>query len=110
MGGGETVVRSGHPGPGDAALSPRARREPDSIDFQLRDLAAFMARGLVDRPEDVRVEVLAPGSDSSFELHVHPDDLGHVIGKQGRTARAMRLALSASAARDGRRTNLEIAD
>jgi predicted RNA-binding protein YlqC (UPF0109 family) len=69
-----------------------------------------MARGLVDHPEDVDVEILVAGSDSSLELHVHPDDLGHVIGKQGRTARSLRLALGAAAARAGRRSNLEIAD
>ena len=69
-----------------------------------------MVRGLVDYPDDIRVEILAPGSDASFELHVHPDDLGHVIGKQGRTARSLRLALGAAAARDGRRAGLEIAD
>lgn len=64
----------------------------------------------MDHPDDVRVEILEPGDDASFELHVHPDDLGHVIGKQGRTARSMRLALGAAAARTGRRANLEIAD
>jgi hypothetical protein len=69
-----------------------------------------MARALVDRPDDVRVEILAPGPDTCFELHVHPDDLGHVIGKQGRTARSLRLALGASAARTGRNAGLEIAD
>ena len=88
----------------------RASREPEAEDLKERDLVAFMARGLVDHPDDVSVEILAPGSDASFELHVHPDDLGHVIGKQGRTARSMRLALSAAAARTGRRANLEIAD
>jgi len=69
-----------------------------------------MARGLVDHPDDVEVAILEPGDDASFELRVHPDDLGHVIGKQGRTARSMRLALGAAAARTGRRANLEIAD
>ncbi|HVP14587.1 MAG TPA: KH domain-containing protein [Terriglobales bacterium] len=76
----------------------------------MRDLVVLMARGLVDRPDDVAVEVLEPGEDAVFELHVHPDDLGHVIGKQGRTARSMRLALGAAAARMGRTANLEIAD
>jgi len=69
-----------------------------------------MARGLVDHPEDVQVEILDPGPDTVLELQVHPDDLGHVIGKQGRTARALRLALGASAARNQRRADLEIAD
>lgn len=69
-----------------------------------------MAKGLVDHPDKVDVDILEPGDDASFELHVHADDLGHVIGKQGRTARSLRLALGAAAARAGRRANLEIAD
>jgi len=69
-----------------------------------------MARGLVDHPDDVAVEILHPGPDSSFELHVHPDDLGHVIGRQGATARSLRLVLGAAAARAGRHASLEIAD
>jgi len=77
---------------------------------RLRELVAFMARGLVDHPEDVEVELLVPGEDAAFELRVHPDDLGHVIGKQGRTARSLRLALGAAAGGMGRRASLEIAD
>lgn len=69
-----------------------------------------MAGNLVDHPEDVRVEILSAGADAAFELHVHPDDLGHVIGKQGRTARSLRLALGAAAARHDRDAGLEIAD
>lgn len=110
MGGGETIVRAGGAGGTGATLTPAPRREPDAEDLRLQDLAAFMVRGLVDHPDDVRVEILSPGSDASLELHVHPDDLGHVIGKQGRTARALRLALSASAARVERQADLEIAD
>ncbi len=69
-----------------------------------------MAKGLVDHPDDVSVEILTPGDDAIFELHVHPDDLGHVIGKQGRTARSLRLALGAAAGRIDRHAELEIAD
>jgi len=69
-----------------------------------------MANGLVDFPDQVSVEITEAGEDSEFELHVHPDDIGHVIGRQGRTARAMRLCLSAAASRLGRRAGLEIAD
>jgi predicted RNA-binding protein YlqC (UPF0109 family) len=69
-----------------------------------------MARGIVDRPNEVKVEILEPGADAQFELSVDPDDLGHVIGKQGRTARSLRLALSAAAARHDRQAGLEIAD
>jgi len=69
-----------------------------------------MARGIVDHPGDVRVDILSPGEDAAFELSVNREDLGHVIGKQGRTARSLRLALGAAAARCGRRASLEIAD
>ena len=99
-----------HEAAGREPREPRAAREPDAEDQRERDLAAFMARGLVDHPDDVRVEILTPGPDAHFELHVHPDDLGHVIGKQGRTARSLRLALGAAAARVDRRADLEIAD
>lgn len=92
------------------AREQRPAREPDAEDLRERDLVVFMARGLVDHPDDVRVEILSPGPDAHYELHVHQDDLGHVIGKQGRTARSLRLALGASAARLGRRAELEIAD
>jgi predicted RNA-binding protein YlqC (UPF0109 family) len=95
------------------APKPRASRkhiEPDEIDAQLRDLVTLMARGIVDRPDDVRVDILEPGEDALFELTVDQDDLGHVIGKQGRTARALRLALGAAAAKRDRQAGLEIAD
>lgn len=69
-----------------------------------------MAKGLVDHPDEVSCEILSAGTDGVLELSVHPDDLGHVIGKQGRTARSLRLTLGAAAARMDRRTSLEIAD
>ena len=89
---------------------PRERRDPDETDFKLRDLIVHMAKGIVDHPDDVQVEVLEAGEDASFELSVHGRDLGHVIGKQGRTARSLRLALGAAAAKAGRSASLEIAD
>ena len=88
----------------------RIHREPDDLDFQLRDLVGYMAKGLVDHPDDVEVEILSAGDDGVLELHVNQDDLGHVIGKQGRTARSLRLALGAAAGRIDRRMTLEIAD
>ncbi|MBI1797670.1 MAG: KH domain-containing protein [Candidatus Eisenbacteria bacterium] len=76
----------------------------------MRDLVVMMARGIVDHPDEVRVDILEPGEDAQLELSVDPDDLGHVIGKQGRTARALRLALGAAAAKHDRQASLEIAD
>jgi hypothetical protein len=114
--GGDSAVRGG--GRAEPLAEPLAAprheqaptREPGDTDFALRDLIAFLARGIVDHPDDVRVDILHPGEQASFELSVHQDDLGHVIGKQGRTARSLRLALSAAAARKGCKANLEIAD
>ena len=92
------------------AANPRAPQEPDEHDFRLRDLVVLMAKGLVDHPEDVSVEILEAGDGGELELRVHEDDMGHVIGKQGRTARSLRLALGAAAGRIDRRMGLEIAD
>ena len=107
-GGAETIVRAAVTN----GVSPvSARREPETEDIQLRDLVVFIARGLVDHPDDVSVVILSvAGGETSLELRVHPDDLGHVIGKLGRTARSVRLTLGAAAAKLGRRANLEIAD
>jgi predicted RNA-binding protein YlqC (UPF0109 family) len=106
------IVRAERPihVPSLAGSSSRAHREPDDGDFRLRDLVGEMARGLVDHPDDVVVEIISAGSEGVLELHVNPDDLGHVIGKQGRTARSLRLTLGAAAARIDRRVDLEIAD
>lgn len=71
---------------------------------------SLVAKGVVDHPDDVEVEILSVGTETSLELSVNPEDLGHVIGKQGRTARSMRLVLGAAAALADRRASLEIAD
>lgn len=90
--------------------APREYRDPDDTDFKLRDLVVHMAKGLVDHPDDVKVEITHAGDGGEFELRVHPDDMGHVIGKQGRTAKSLRLALGAAAAKVDRRMGLEIED
>jgi len=73
-------------------------------------MVALIARGVVDHPDEVEVDILAVGSETSLELHVNQDDLGHVIGKQGRTARSLRLVLGAAASLADRKASLEIAD
>lgn len=106
-----TIIRSSTPPPPRVeAPARRAPAEPDAEDERLRALVLFMAKGLVDHPDAVDVDILEAGEDASFELQVHGDDIGHVIGKQGRTARSLRLCLSAAAQRIGRRADLEIAD
>lgn len=93
-----------------APRPPREAREPDEHDEKLRALVEYLARGLVDHPDDVLVEIATAGDDGGLELRVHQEDMGHVIGKQGRTARSLRLVLGAAAARVHRRMSLEIED
>jgi len=74
----------------------------------MKDLIEFIAKSLVDHPEDVRVTELQGERTAIFELRVHSDDLGKVIGKQGRTARAIRTLVSASATKQNKRAMVEI--
>jgi uncharacterized protein len=78
-----------------------------SVD-QLADLIGFIARSLVDEPDQVKVETIEDDRAIILELTVAPDDLGKVIGRDGRTARAMRTLLAATSARQKRRAVLEI--
>lgn len=73
-----------------------------------KDLVEFVAKALVDNPDQVRVEAVEDPTTTTLKLSVAPSDLGRVIGKQGRTARAMRTLLHATAARAKRRVVLEI--
>lgn len=75
---------------------------------QLAELVEFIARALVDIPEEVEVTEIAGEQTSVLELRVAPEDVGKVIGKQGRTARAMRTLLSAVSMKLRRRAVLEI--
>jgi predicted RNA-binding protein YlqC (UPF0109 family) len=74
----------------------------------MRDLVEYMARALVDDPDAVRVSEVDGESVTVIELRVAQGDLGKVIGKQGRTARAMRTILNANATKQRKRAVLEI--
>ena len=74
------------------------------------ELVEYLARRLVDEPDEVRVEELDRDGDLVIELHVAKDDVGKVIGRQGRIARALRTVVRASAARRSGRTLLEIVE
>ncbi len=74
----------------------------------MKELIAYIARALVDKPEDVVVTEIEGEQTSVIELKVAKEDLGKVIGKQGRTARAMRTILSAASTKINKRSVLEI--
>ncbi len=75
-----------------------------------RDLVEFIAKSLVDEPEDVMVNMIEGEKSTIIELKVADDDIGKVIGKHGRIAKAVRTILSASANKTGKRFVLEILD
>ena len=74
----------------------------------MKELIKYIAQSLVDNPEQVEVSEVEGNQTSVLELKVAKEDLGKVIGKQGRTARAMRTILSAASAKIKKRTVLEI--
>ncbi|MCF8111644.1 MAG: KH domain-containing protein [Desulfobacterales bacterium] len=74
----------------------------------MKDLIAYIAKALVDNPDEVTVTEVEGGQTAVLELKVAKEDLGKVIGKQGRTARAMRTILNAASAKVKKRTVLEI--
>lgn len=76
----------------------------------LRDLVEFMAKSLVDIPEEVEVNEIVGEQTTVVELRVAKEDLGKVIGKQGRTARSMRTILNAASTKLQKRSVLEIVE
>jgi len=74
----------------------------------MKELIKYIAQALVDNPDEVSVAEVEGNQTSVLELKVAKEDLGKVIGKQGRTARAMRTILSAASAKIKKRTVLEI--
>jgi len=74
----------------------------------MKELIKYIAQALVDNPEQVEVSEVEGNQTSVLELKVAQEDLGKVIGRQGRTARAMRTILSASSGKLKKRTVLEI--
>lgn len=76
----------------------------------MRELLDYLARRLVDEPDAVRVEEADEEGALVLRLHVAPDDVGKVIGRQGRIARALRTLVRAGGAHEGRRIVLEIVD
>jgi predicted RNA-binding protein YlqC (UPF0109 family) len=77
----------------------------------MKEFIEFIAKHLVDSPEDVVVEeMITEDKKFTLSLKVKQDDVGKVIGKQGKTAQAMRTLLTAVAAKEGKRALLEIID
>ncbi len=76
----------------------------------LKELVEFMAKSLVDAPDEVEVNEIVGEQTTVVELRVSKNDLGKVIGKQGRTARSMRTILNAASTKLQKRSVLEIVE
>lgn len=74
----------------------------------MRQVLAYLVTALVDHPEDVAIEEVTRGEEVVFEVHVHPDDMGQIIGRSGRVAKAIRAVMRAVGRREGRRVTVDI--
>ncbi|NLT95756.1 MAG: KH domain-containing protein [Clostridia bacterium] len=74
----------------------------------MRELVEFLAKSLVDNPEKVEVKEIIGDNSTILELTVAPEDMGKVIGKQGRIAKAIRTVVKAAATRKGEKVVIEI--
>ncbi|MFW6223683.1 MAG: KH domain-containing protein [Spirochaetota bacterium] len=75
-----------------------------------KELVSYIARSLVDEPDEVEVNMIEGEKSTILELKVSPSDIGKVIGKHGRIAKAIRTVLSAASTKTGKRVVLEILD
>jgi uncharacterized protein len=76
----------------------------------MKELVEAIAKALVDRPDEVQVRAVEGSQVTVLELRVHPEDLGKVIGRQGRTAKAVRTLLTAAGVKVRKRFTLEIVE
>lgn len=74
----------------------------------MKELVEVLAKSLVDRPEEVRVKEIVKDRTIVYELSVSPDDMGKIIGKQGRIAKALRTVVSAAAVKENKRIVIDI--
>jgi predicted RNA-binding protein YlqC (UPF0109 family) len=76
----------------------------------MKELITYIVQNLVERPDAVVVNEVAGDKAQLYEVRVDHNDLGKVIGKQGRTIRSVRALVSAAASRDGKRATVEVVD
>lgn len=97
--------------PEDADFMAQAMDEydaPSEEDARLIELVGFLVQGVVSHPEEVEVEEFLDDQGSIYGIRVHPDDVGRVIGREGRVANALRHVVKAAATKTGARIQVEI--
>mgnify|MGYP003641686239 FL=1 len=76
----------------------------------MKELIEFIAKKMVEHPEDVQVRLIEGEESQNYELQVNPEDMGRIIGRSGRTAKAIRTLVSSAAAKAKVYVNLEIVE
>ena len=76
----------------------------------MKELIEYIARSLVDKPEEVEVNIKSMGNKVNLELNVAKEDMGRVIGKSGKVANAIRLLLRVAASSEGKQANLDVVE
>src|ERR1700704_4463140 len=82
--------------------------EVEELEPDLKGLVEYVAKALVDKPEAVKVDEVQDGNTTVYELEVDEEDIGKVIGRQGRVVRGLRALVKAAATRKGTRVDLDV--
>src|SRR5262245_20197280 len=80
----------------------------EELEPDLKGLVEYVAKALVDKPDDVKVDEVQDGNTTVYELEVDEEDIGKVIGRQGRVVRGLRALVKAAATRKGTRVDLDV--
>jgi predicted RNA-binding protein YlqC (UPF0109 family) len=93
---------------GEEALEDDEEFDDDELEPDLKGLVEYVAKALVDKPTAVKVDEVQDGNTTVYELEVDEEDIGKVIGRQGRVVRGLRALVKAAATRKGTRVDLDV--
>ncbi len=94
--------------PDEDVLGDEDEEDYEELEPDLKGLVEYVARALVDKPDAVRVDEVQDGNTTVYELEVDEEDIGKVIGRQGRVVRGLRALVKAAATRKGIRVDLDV--
>ena len=95
-------------GADEEVLDDEEEFDEEELEPDLKGLVEYVAKALVDNPDGVKVDEVQDGNTTVYELEVTEDDIGKVIGRQGRVVRGLRALVKAAATRKGTRVDLDV--
>ena len=101
------MAEPGQEAPADVA-DDEDEYDDEDLEPDLKGLVEYVARALVDKPDAVKVGEIQDGNTTVYELEVDEEDVGKVIGRQGRVVRGLRALVKAAATRKGTRVDLDV--